>query len=124
MEKNFSPTALIYLNGWLKENMDCDSGQFWSHATFDFPVLTSAYLATDLKSAIPHRRCRDMRTIEMFFGNKIEWPTREGVHHDALDDAIFQTIAVQRMLKVARNEEYIAKKFANHICEPATSLDY
>lgn len=72
---------------------------FWSHASFDFPVLMNAYDALDYPRPIQHRYYRDVRTIEMFYGDAVNWDSRAGVHHDALDDAIFQASTVITMLE-------------------------
>lgn len=77
---------------------------FWSHATFDFPVLISGHLALDLPYPIPHKQQRDLRTLEMFYGGSIEWDDRGGVHHDALDDAKYQALHAQRMLRARRKQ--------------------
>lgn len=62
---------------------------YWAHATFDFPILHSLFRAMDLNYPLPHRRCYDLRTLEYLAG-PIEWEEREGVHHNALDDAVYQ----------------------------------
>lgn len=62
---------------------------YWSHATFDFPILVSMFRSLGLKYPLPHKRCLDLRTLEMLAG-PIEWEKREGVHHNALDDAAYQ----------------------------------
>lgn len=75
--------------------------QFWSHATFDFPILSNAFKATGKQNAIQFRECRDLRTLESFYGDRIGWYAREGIHHDALADCIFQAMNTQLMLRVA-----------------------
>lgn len=62
---------------------------YWSHATFDFPILLSWFRALGRKYPLPHRRCYDLRTLE-FLAGPIEWTPRKGVHHNALDDAVYQ----------------------------------
>ena len=74
----------------------------WAHATFDFPIVANWFRATRVKSPIDFRACRDMRTIEHFFGELIEWEPRQGTHHSAIDDARFQTIHCIKMLRAAR----------------------
>jgi hypothetical protein len=75
--------------------------QFWAHATFDFPVIMNAYNACGVKPAIPYKKMRDLRTLEMFWSDFIAWEAREGTHHDALDDAKFQASHAQLMLREA-----------------------
>lgn len=78
--------------------------KFWAHATFDFPILESASRSSNVALPYHHRQCRDLRTLEEFYGNRIEWPSRAGVHHDALDDAIYQARCAALMLQHAPNE--------------------
>lgn len=42
----------------------------------------------------------DLRTLEFVAGDFIKWEKREGIHHDATDDAIFQAKHAQKMLRV------------------------
>lgn len=72
---------------------------FWAHATFDFPVLDSAYRALEIDNPIKFWKTRDLRTIQHFYGDDIAWEAREGNHHDALDDAKYQMVHLQKMLK-------------------------
>lgn len=62
---------------------------YWSHATFDFPILTSWFRALNVKYPLPYKRCYDLRTLEYLAG-PMEWAERKGVHHNALDDAVYQ----------------------------------
>lgn len=73
--------------------------RFWSHATFDFPILNSMFLALGRKSPIPFRISNDLRTLEYFVGNDIEWEKRDGVYHNALDDATYQAKHAIKMLR-------------------------
>lgn len=66
-----------------------NANYYWSHATFDFPILLSWFRSLGMKYPLPHRRCLDLRTLEMLAG-PIEWAERKGVHHNALDDAEYQ----------------------------------
>lgn len=62
---------------------------YWAHATFDFPIFLSMFRSLGMKYPLPHKRCYDLRTLE-FLAGPIEWEKREGVHHNALDDAVYQ----------------------------------
>ncbi len=73
----------------LYEFLDRDGIYLWSHATFDMPILTNAFITIGLKCPIPYRRMRDLRTL-MDLSNHISETPRQGTHHDALDDAKFQ----------------------------------
>ncbi len=91
--------ALQGLNGFI--NSLSGEHEFWAHATFDFPVIMSAYNAVGIKAAIPYKKTRDLRTLESFYGQFITWEPREGIHHDALDDALYQARHAQLMLREA-----------------------
>lgn len=62
---------------------------YWSHATFDFPILQSMFRSLKRKYPLPYRRCLDLRTLE-FLAGPMEWSKREGLYHNALDDATYQ----------------------------------
>ena len=62
----------------------------WSHATFDFVLLTEALKRLDIKPAFHYRTARDIRTLTDFARVTIDKQARDGVHHDALDDCKFQ----------------------------------
>lgn len=66
-----------------------NANYYWAHATFDFPILLSWFRSLGMKYPLPHKRCLDLRTLEMLAG-PIEWAPRKGVHHNALDDAEYQ----------------------------------
>lgn len=69
---------------------------FWSHATFDPPILANNFKVAKMYNPIPFRMHRDIRTLTHFAGRiDIE---RKGVAHDAIDDCIYQA-------------EYITKGF-------------
>lgn len=93
--------ALNGLNTFITSLGDPYELQFWAHATFDFPVIMSAYNAAGIKAAIPYKRTRDLRTLESFWSDFIAWDARDGTHHDALDDALFQAKHAQLMLREA-----------------------
>jgi exodeoxyribonuclease VIII len=63
---------------------------YWSHATFDPPILANNSIKVGLGRPIPFRLFRDIRTLVHFAG-KVDGHERDGlVHHNAKDDAIFQ----------------------------------
>lgn len=72
---------------------------YWSHATFDFPILISWFKSLKKKYPLPYKRCLDLRTLE-FASGKIEWEPRTGVHHNALDDAVYQAEHAIKMLNM------------------------
>jgi DNA polymerase III epsilon subunit-like protein len=75
---------------------------YWSHATFDPPILNNNMLQAGLGRPIPFRLFRDIRTL-MHFAGKTDGGEREGIHHNALDDAVFQagyiSKAIQKLTK-------------------------
>lgn len=75
---------------------------YWAHATFDFPILLSMFRALNKKYPLPYKRCYDLRTLEYISG-PIEWDKREGTHHNALDDAVYQAKhAIKLLNKIGR----------------------
>lgn len=79
------PTILRDLHDFLNR----DGIQLWSHATFDMPILANAFETIGLKLPVPYRRMRDLRTLMDLSGHISETP-RQGTHHDALADSIYQ----------------------------------
>lgn len=69
---------------------------FWSHATFDPPILANNFKVLKMYNPIPFRMHRDIRTLTHFAG-RID-VKRQGTHHNALDDCLYQA-------------EYITKGF-------------
>jgi hypothetical protein len=72
----------------------------WSHATFDAVILQSAYDSCTKWCPWRHRQVRDLRTLQSLY-----WPgkrERDGVHHNALDDAIFQAQLARDSLRTIR----------------------
>lgn len=62
----------------------------WSHATFDMPILVNAFETTGIKFPVPYRNMRDIRTLMDLAQTTRVSMIREGVHHNALDDAKYQ----------------------------------
>lgn len=79
--------AMNSLNDFL-EKAAC----IWSHATFDFVILTETYRRLKIKTKFHYRTCRDIRTLIDLAQIDHKNPTlvRGGTHHNALDDCIFQ----------------------------------
>ena len=90
-------------NEWV-EQLGLKKACFWAHATFDFPILMHAYRNTAIKPVLQYRSLRDLRTLELVAGDRIKWDEREGVHHNASDDALYQAIHAGKMLKYLQNE--------------------
>ena len=71
---------------------------YWSHATFDPPILNNNLLMIGRKNPIPFRLHRDIRTLTHFAGYiDIE---RKGIAHNALDDCIFQAEYISKGIQI------------------------
>jgi len=79
---------------------------YWSHATFDPPILQNHYRKIVGSSPIPFRNFKDIRTLN-YLSKRLGITTnieRKGIHHNALDDAIFQKEYIFEYLKHFNNE--------------------
>ena len=85
-------TALDNLATWLRSQPA--PPKVWGNgSSFDITILEHGYLKGGVGLAVPWHftNIRDMRTIVDVAGlDNGEWPTRVGVHHNALDDARYQ----------------------------------
>lgn len=88
---------------WVKSHSNAKTC-FWSHATFDFPIIQRVSKLVLGHNVLPYKRLLDLRTIEYFYSEYIEWDERAGVHHNALDDAKYQMIHLMKMLDVANKK--------------------
>lgn len=105
------PQALVELSEWLGMNDDLPEDQqypdvhLWQRGDKDTQWLTSAYEGLGLKVPFPYWAVSDQRTLCRWVPQPIE-VLRDGVAHNALDDAIHQAncisgvfAALQSMLK-------------------------
>lgn len=94
--------AFSQLNLFLK-----DSKYIWSHATFDFVIIMETLRRLKIKPLFHYRNARDIRTLIDISGIDIKRDPhpRVGVHHDGLDDAIYQAqycaAAVKHLFRLA-----------------------
>lgn len=81
--------------------------RIWSHATFDFVILTTTLKRLGIKPRFRYTSGMDLRTLNFLAAPQILNLTRDGVHHDALDDCKFQVkYAVAAMNKIrGKNNE-------------------
>jgi len=91
--------SLIELNEWLKQNSNGEHlVPYGNGAAFDIPIIESLF--NDFGITFPWKfwdvRC--YRTIKYMF-NIEQDVVRDGVKHDALDDAVFQATCMQRFIK-------------------------
>ena len=85
--------AFTQLNDFL-----APADEIWSHATYDFVILTEALKRLAIKPKFSFRTARDIRTLHALSGFDRKSIKREGTHHDALDDAVYQARYVIAML--------------------------
>lgn len=87
-------TSLVDFKNWIgKEDYN-----FWSHAAFDPPVLKSNFKAINVELPIHYRLFKDLRTLKELAKNPII--ERQGTHHVALDDAIYQKELIVKCFNV------------------------
>ena len=63
--------------------------EVWSHATFDFVILTETLKRLGIKPNFHYRAARDIRTLLSLSPSKKE-VLRDGTHHNGLDDSMYQ----------------------------------
>lgn len=62
----------------------------WSHATFDFVIISETLKRLGMKPKFRYSAARDIRTLIELSSVDAYSFAREGTHHDGLDDAKFQ----------------------------------
>ena len=78
--------------------------RIWSHATFDFVILTETLKRLKMKPRFSYRAARDIRTLLDLSGVDFKKVPREGLHHDALDDCFHQIKYCVEAFKSLKNE--------------------
>ncbi len=94
-------TAMSALNAFL-----ADATRIWSHATFDFVILTNALQRLGIKQSFKYKAGLDLRTLVYVAGINIDGFPREGTHHNGLADAKHQvkyTVAALNAVKTNKN---------------------
>ncbi len=61
----------------------------WSHATFDFPIVSNAYKVCNLNLPFHYRTARDIRTL-VDLSNLDYNKEKEDKTHNALEDCLYQ----------------------------------
>lgn len=88
--------ALAEFAPWCKDN---NIEQVWCQgAAFDIPILEGAFEKLGMKAPWKFYNVRDTRTVYDVCGFDYKSIPREGVYHNALDDAIHQVKLVQAAL--------------------------
>ena len=77
-----------------------DADEVWSHATFDFVIVNNVMRRLGIKPKFSFRSARDIRTLNALAKGRVDLSPveRQGTHHDALDDAIYQAQYCTAML--------------------------
>lgn len=87
-----------------------DADRIWSHATFDFVTLTDTLRALGIKPLFPYKAGMDLRTLTYLAKVSPQDFTRDGIHHDGLEDAIFQVkYCVAALNKIQGDRSLVTK---------------
>lgn len=76
---------------------------FWSHATFDPPIINNNFKAVNMANPMYFRLQRDIRTLTHIAGY-IEVKQSKGNAHNALDDAIYQAAYISKGLRILKEK--------------------
>ena len=82
-ERKSCHSAWHYFNEFLNK-----AKYIWSHATFDFVIMTNHFHVLGIKPKVLFRGARDIRTLVDLSG--VKFGKRTGTHHNALDDCKHQ----------------------------------
>lgn len=83
--------GLLYFTRWAKPHKPA---RIWARGQdFDIAILNHALRQTGIEAAWPFHFARDQRTIAELLPKDLH-PPRDGVHHDALDDALHQAAII------------------------------
>ena len=90
-------SALVEFKTWVNSHVPQPVYVWAKSPSFDVVILESAFKQAKQIWPFQFWNTRDVRTIETlaFPNGPDELPLREGVHHRAVDDAIYQAICVQ-----------------------------
>lgn len=101
--------GLFQFLAWMRSKGNTHKAKIWSHgATFDVPILAHALTQHGLSVPWNFWNVRDTRTMidlaKQINNDDPMKPLRDGVHHNALDDAIFQAEWMQNIFRVVVGE--------------------
>jgi 3' exoribonuclease, RNase T-like len=95
--------GLLDFRNYLGKLTNWKSLFMWGNGSdFDNVILVSAYKALDVTTPWPFYQSRCFRTIRKELGHLIHEPVREGTHHNALDDAIYQAKILAKFAGILR----------------------
>lgn len=81
----------------------------WSHATFDFVILQHAFELSG-QPRLSYKAGMDIRTLTYLSKvDRSDFP-REGVHHNGLDDAIYQVKYVSAAIQKLRGDKTLVSR--------------
>ncbi len=93
LERPETPTLLVALlrfSTWLAEGSVYEPTKLWGNgAGFDQPILAAAYAAVGQRPVWEFYNERCFRTLKALGARELE-PKRQGIYHNALDDAKHQ----------------------------------
>lgn len=96
------PVALGLFADWLHERGPREEVRVWGNGpSFDNAMLSHSYAACGIELPWRFRNDRCVRTLCAMYPS-IAADAREGVHHNALDDAIFQAQYLCKIKRVLR----------------------
>ena len=97
--------GLLAFYKWVIEKQNKHKVKMWSHgATFDIPMIGHALEQYGFQTPWKFWNVRDTRTLidtikKLNSGDPMQ-PLREGVHHNAMDDAVHQALWMQNIMKI------------------------
>jgi len=91
--------ALNAYRNWIHKPYDYE---YWSHATFDAPIVFHAQRVLGLSGIImPYKQQRDIRTLTRFSG-KVKANEHGLIYHNALDDCKRQAEYISKAIRIVK----------------------
>lgn len=81
----------------------------WSHATFDFVIIQTAFQNLGIKQ-LSYRSGLDIRTLVYLAKVSTSDFPREGIHHNGLDDAIYQVKYVSAAFQKLKGDKSLVSR--------------
>lgn len=100
------PVALDAFSAFVREQAKGEARVWGNGADFDQPILVACYGATDRDPPWKFWNSRCFRTLKNL--TRVPAPERLGVHHNALDDAVFQATHALTILQGVRRLDIAA----------------